>query len=120
MAMRRGLVVALTLGIAVAGIFAGLVVAGGIEGQDSVKIPPGKQTAQAISTAEQATAEAGPRGPKRPITPAVSCPNPSALNPKTGIFPRDRRSQPPPPFKGGVENPAVAIGSNRTAHWLIS
>ena len=117
--MRRAAIVSVAAVIVLGGVLAGLVVAGAF-GQDSNEVPPEELAFQTAQAARQATAEAGPHATKAPITLAPSCPNPNALNPKTGIFPQDPRYQPPPPFKGPVQNIATAIADNGIAYTIVA
>jgi hypothetical protein len=126
--MRRAVLVTLIIGVAIGGVFAGLL-AGGVFGQGKTppqesEKPAAKRTVEALMTLEQATAEAAPRAPKVPLgpspTPRLSCLDENALHPKTGIFPSDPGDPVPPLWHGPMTGRATAIGSNGVAYTIVA
>lgn len=75
--MRRTVLLALAVGLAVGGIFIGLVVAGAVGGGSS-KEPAEKQALETAQARTDATAQAGPHAPKdssvAPVPADKSCP----------------------------------------------
>ncbi len=119
--MRRSILLALAVTIALGGTLTGLFVSGAFSQDESIQTQIARQTQGAVLTMEEATADAVTPPPKEPITIPVitSCPDQNALHQKAGIFAVDPNRGSPNPLLGVQVNEAATFASDGLVYDII-